>query len=262
MDNSDGQYSGFRDNIPYLLLLLLLHPIIRGLLQYGRPQPEGLRPISKSDGLPALSRLGESRMVGRVKFDLCFGMIYILALHGISAFKVFLILYINFQLATKLPKSQIPAAAWIFNIGILFANELCHGYPLAAAVGNVFPPSIAPDGSAGKGPLLVWATYLDGFGGLIPRWEVLFKITILRLISFDLDVYWGLQVSSGSPLEVRRVYQILTDCVLMRPRRSNSIHQISRSEIVSAYRLSVETSRSATTSLMCCIPPYTLRAQS
>ena len=203
VDNSDGQYSGFRDNIPYLLLLLILHPMFRGLFQTGRPQPEGLWPILDTHGPTVAVRRRDSRMNERLKFDVCSGIIYILALHGVSAFKVILILYVNYQLATKLPKSQVPAAAWIFNVGVLFANELCQGYPLAAIVGTIFPPSIALDGAEEKSFLEGWALYLDGFGGLIPRWEVLFKITILRLISFDLDVYWGPQVSVGSPLEVR-----------------------------------------------------------
>lgn len=203
MDNSDGQYSGFRDNILYLLLLLVLHPILRGLYQYGRPQPEGLWAAPNAQGSTAVKRLGEARMNERMKFDACSGIIYILALHGISAFKVLLILYVNYQLATQLPKKQVPAAAWIFNIGVLFANELCRGYPLAAVVGTVFPPAMASDTAEGQSFLASWASYLDGYGGLIPRWEVLFKITILRLISFDLDVYWGSDVSSGSSLEVR-----------------------------------------------------------
>jgi D-alanyl-lipoteichoic acid acyltransferase DltB (MBOAT superfamily) len=34
------------------------------------------------------------------------------------------------------------------------------------------------------------------------RWEILFNITILRLISFNLDYYWSLDRRSGSPIEV------------------------------------------------------------
>jgi len=29
VDNSDAQYRGFRDNIPYMALLLMLHPLLR-----------------------------------------------------------------------------------------------------------------------------------------------------------------------------------------------------------------------------------------
>ena len=201
VDNSDGQYSGFRDNVPYLLLLLVLHPILRGLYERGRPQPEVFRSASKQqDALRSLS--ADDRLRNRIAFDAGFGLIYIIALHGVSAGKILLILYTNYQLATKLPKNRVPVAAWLFNIAILFANELCSGYRLATVAETIFPPSTSLDDAGGKSFMIDWASYLDGFGGLIPRWEVLFKITILRLISFDLDVYWGSFVSSGSPLEV------------------------------------------------------------
>jgi hypothetical protein len=46
---------------------------------------------------------------------------------------------------------------------------------------------------------------MDDHGGLIPRWEVLFNITILRLISFNLDYYWSLNSPRASPVEVRPI---------------------------------------------------------
>ena len=201
VDNSDGQYSGFRDNVPYLLLLLVLHPILRGLYECGRPQPEVFRSASKQQDVPS-PHFADNRLKNRIAFDAGFGLIYITALHGVSACKILLILYTNYQFATKLPKNLVPVAAWTFNIAILFANELCHGYSFRTVAETMFSQSIALDDSRGNSLMVIWASYMDGFGGLIPRWEVLFKITILRLISFDLDVYWGSFVSSGSPLEV------------------------------------------------------------
>jgi len=47
-----------------------------------------------------------------------------------------------------------------------------------------------------------WGQVLDSYGGLIPRWEILFNITVLRLISFNLDYYWSFNFGSSSPLEV------------------------------------------------------------
>lgn len=47
-----------------------------------------------------------------------------------------------------------------------------------------------------------WGTWLDSHGGLIPRWEILFNITVLRLISFNLDYYWSLDYNSASAIEV------------------------------------------------------------
>ena len=125
---------------------------------------------------------------------------YLFALHGSSAFKVLLILYVNFILATRLKSYYVPTATWTFNIGILFANELCKGYPYAGFA-RLFQPwsDVAESHSSTNG----WGSYLDSYGGLIPRWEILFNITVLRLISFNLDCYWSSSQSNGNALEVR-----------------------------------------------------------
>lgn len=93
----------------------------------------------------------------------------------------------------------MPAATWIFNISILFANELCAGYP----VERVARMLVGVVTSSGQEPALVlWARRIDSLGGLMPRWEVLFKVTILRLISFNMDYYWSLDYPAASPIEV------------------------------------------------------------
>ncbi|KAF2862152.1 MBOAT-domain-containing protein [Piedraia hortae CBS 480.64] len=153
-DNSDAQYSSFRENVPYLALLLVLHPLLRVT-------------ISARDGFER-----------RARFDLCFALVFLFALHGLSALKILIILTANYALATQLPRDIVPIATWVFNVAILFANELCHGYPLPK---GWFP-----------------------FEGLIPRWEILFNITVLRLIAYNFDYIWMLDRRSGSPLEKKR----------------------------------------------------------
>ena len=91
----------------------------------------------------------------------------------------------------------MPAATWIFNIGILFANEFSRGYPYAA-IAQMLSLKVRENGA----PVENWGTWLDSHGGLIPRWHILFNLTILRLISFNLDYYWSRQIS---PVEVRFV---------------------------------------------------------
>lgn len=145
----------------------------------------------------------ESRKDTRIRFDLGFAIVFSLALHGISAAKVFLILYVNYLVATALPRPYIPAATWIFNIGILFANELCHGYPLAGVASMLLPPQTSAAGE----PSPNWGSWLDSYGGLIPRWEILFNICVLRLISFNFDYYWSLDRGAISPVEVSRLLQ-------------------------------------------------------
>jgi len=139
----------------------------------------------------------------RLTFDSLFAFVYIIALHGTSAFKIFVVLYINYTLATRLGREAVPLATWAFNIGILFANELCGGYPYATFANLLRPsPSLAED-PATDGVQPNWASFLDSYGGLIPRWEILFNITVLRLISFNLDYYWASGHTNSSALEVR-----------------------------------------------------------
>ncbi|KAL6234704.1 hypothetical protein BDW75DRAFT_211519 [Aspergillus navahoensis] len=196
VDNSDAQYSGFRDNIPYLLILLVVHPFLRRVYEY----------FARASSTPAannttsVAAAGDARASRRIRFDYYFALVFITALHGISAIKILIILYLNYKIAKSLPRQYVPAATWTFGIGTLFANEFCGGYPLARVISFW-----APDGSGQDSSLLRWARHLDNFGGLMPRWEVLFKITILRLISFNMDYYWSLDFPASSPIEKKQL---------------------------------------------------------
>ena len=135
-----------------------------------------------------------------MRFDFGFGLIFITVLHGTSALKVLLILFINYKIGKSLPRSYVPTVTWTFNICILFANELCGGYPLEK-VAMIFTPDTALSG--GNGTLIVrWAQILDKFGGIMPRWEGLFKVTVLRLISFNMDYYWRIEYPTVNSNEV------------------------------------------------------------
>ena len=184
VDNSDGQYGGFRDNLPYLAVVLVLHPLLRRVSEYLTGIPTSTKHSSDAT----------IRFNSRVKFDFVFALVFITALHGFSALKILIILYINFIIATLLPKSYIPATTWVFNVATLFANELAHGYPFAD-LATAMLPSFADAGT--------WGKSMDSYGGLLPRWEILFNITVLRMISFNMDYYWSLgRDRAGSPIEV------------------------------------------------------------
>lgn len=187
VDNSDGQYAGFRDNVPYLAVVLVLHPILRRVAEYMGGTPHITKTTAEAT----------ARFRARITFDIIFALIFITVLHGFSALKIFILLYINFIIATILPRNYIPAATWIFNIGTLFANELAHGYRFSDATSLL--PALASVGDFGKS--------MDSYGGLLPRWEIHFNITVLRMISFNLDYYWSLDRDrAGSPVEVRQVF--------------------------------------------------------
>lgn len=170
-----------------------MHPFLRRVYErFALPQP----PVSNGSakGNISLRAAADGRLQIRLNFDLVTALIYVIALNGSSVLKILLILFFNYMIATILPRKAIPAMTWVFNIAILFANELAQGYRYSAiseGMALVFP-------TTGD-----WGKLLDSYGGLMPRWEVLFKLTILRMISFNLDYYWSLDRSrAGSPLEV------------------------------------------------------------
>ena len=192
-----------------MFILLVIHPLLRRVYEAVYPikgRPSGFESVADvSAQHPPQSQLAsaDARLSQRVTFDLYFTGVLLCALHGFSALKVLVILYINYSLATRLPKQYIPAATWVFNIGILFANELCKGYKYADITEFFLPWSSSYDLGLEKDALHAnLGTWLDTYGGLVPRWEILFNITVLRLISFNLDYYWSLSRGSGSPLEV------------------------------------------------------------
>ncbi|KIV80206.1 hypothetical protein PV11_07725 [Exophiala sideris] len=195
VDNSDGQYASFRDNIPMLAGLVVVHPLLRRA--YERLFPSRIE-VSNGTAKPAPSVQGaDQRLRGRLAFDFWSALVYIAALNGSSFMKILLILFVNFKIGTVLPRKAIPATTWVFNIVILFANELCQGYRYSA-IANALAP-ILPAAAD-------WGKTLDSYGGLNPRWEVLFKITILRMISFNFDHYWSLDRSrAGSPIEKKQL---------------------------------------------------------
>ncbi|KAL8943822.1 MAG: hypothetical protein Q9216_000815 [Gyalolechia sp. 2 TL-2023] len=199
VDNSDQQYSGFRDNIPYMILLLIFHPLLRRLYEKLFPlgQQNGSIPANASQNPPNLQ--ADARLDRRVRFDVGFACIYLLALHGASSLKILVILYVNYSLAKRLPQPYLPPATWVFNIGTLFANELCKGFPYTEIARFVPLTGGKADHS--------WGSMLDSYGGLLPRWEIMFNITVLRLISFNLDYYWSLNRVGGSPMEKKQLDQ-------------------------------------------------------
>jgi protein-cysteine N-palmitoyltransferase HHAT len=195
-DLSDTQYATFRDNMPYLAILLVVQPLLRRVYETIRPLPTR-NGSSKASGKSFISAIeGDARLERRASFDYGFALVFLTAMHGFSALKVLLILYINFSIGTRLPRKLIPAATWIFNISILFANELCGGYKFADMASYIAP------GGEEVSLLQAWGAWLDSYGGVMARWEILFNITVLRLISYNMDYYFSLDRRGGSPIEV------------------------------------------------------------
>lgn len=144
VDNSDAQYSGFRNNLPYLSAVILAHLCGRYLTR---------------------------TKVSRFSYDIGFGIVYLSVLYGVSVFKILLLLTVNHKISQLDPKTG-KIVTWLFAMVTLFANELLEGYPLA-----YIHPSLK---------------FIDtNFGGLMPRWDVNFNISVLRLVSYNFDSYWA-----------------------------------------------------------------------
>lgn len=211
IDNSDQQYATFRDNVPYLFIVMALHPILRRLFDsiYSTAFTPSSRSLPNGSESPAGSAseslTADGRMNQRISFDVGFSVLFLLALHGFSAIKVLLILYINYTLATRLKKEYVPVATWFFNIGILFANELGKGYPYSDIASIILPWSASLEKQDEQDPKGNWGTVLDSYGGLVPRWEILFNVTVLRLISFNFDYVWSSNRGASSPVEKKQL---------------------------------------------------------
>lgn len=238
---TDSQYHSFRSNLPYLAALLIIHPLCRKAWnKFYKPLPPGKTVFDTA----------QARLEQRASFDYSFALIFLAGLHGFSMFKVLAILWINYNLATSLPRRCIPAATWIFNVGVLFLNELCDGYKyrdLGALLSGTSPYLLRT--ARIDSSLAAWGAWLDSWGGIMSRWEILFNITVLRLISFNLDYYWSLDYRSSSPVEVGTMRDTrLYRTKLTTLRRNNSTQRPSPNAIVFPFPRKRGTLPSGTTS--------------
>jgi D-alanyl-lipoteichoic acid acyltransferase DltB (MBOAT superfamily) len=184
--------------------LLAVHPLLRRVWNAVFPLPSTTNGPPKTTGPEA----ADARLNQRISFDYAFALLFLVILHGFSAVKVLAILYINYNIATGLPKRYVPVATWVFNIGTLFANELFEGYKFHD-IATLFSSTPKIDLVSDQAALIRFGNWLDSYGGLMSRWEILFNITILRLISFNLDYYWSLDRRGSSPLEVPFFHPLL-----------------------------------------------------
>lgn len=74
-----------------------------------------------------------SKPYQRIPFLVVISLVILFVLHGISAFKILILLYISYQLHSLTGNTKAtPYLVWSFNIAMLFCNEIFRGYPLEA----------------------------------------------------------------------------------------------------------------------------------
>ncbi|CAE6335175.1 unnamed protein product [Rhizoctonia solani] len=165
VDNSDAQYRSFRSNIPSLLALSTVH-LISGKL-YTRI----VRLISSGS---ENSASGHPSGPSRTPFLLVFSLLMLAGLHGTSALKIVAILAANYWISMF----KMPALTWIFNGVVLFTSNWYEGFQFGSMHGAL--------------------ASLDSLPGFYPRWHVSFNITMLRLLSFNMDYYWASKGASAA----------------------------------------------------------------
>ncbi|KAH9902410.1 MBOAT-domain-containing protein [Cubamyces lactineus] len=157
VDMSDVQYRSFRKGLSSLILLASSFIVLKKL--YGI----WARPYRS---------LTDSTKLYQVPFLIAFSTIMLFALHGTSAVKVFFIISVNYAIAKSTGASRAnPIITWVFNALVLFAIERHSGFRYAS-----IHPILAS---------------LDVWEGVYPRWYISFNISMLRLVSFNMDYYWA-----------------------------------------------------------------------
>lgn len=166
-DDSDFQYRSFRDYVPALIGIMALYLALSKVF--------ALLPSSTSARYTRLDGNSMSAIASknnRIPFLTFFTTIFIFALHGFNSLKLLLILVINYGLSKALGGTKLaPPIAFAFNIATLFAVHWNDGFEYS---------HISPA-----------LSFLEVFKGLLPRWQINFNITMLRMVSFAMDYHWA-----------------------------------------------------------------------
>ncbi|EPB89175.1 hypothetical protein HMPREF1544_04042 [Mucor circinelloides 1006PhL] len=115
VDNSDAQYGQFRDNIPKLLPLVLLHL--------------------------ALNKANRTYhwIQSNLHFSLLTSLLTVFLFHGSSTFKILFIITTSFNIGRYCKGSKWnPILTWVFNLLVLFVNEYYDGYRFSRMFGQGF----------------------------------------------------------------------------------------------------------------------------
>eukprot|EP01101_Sappina_pedata_P010290 TRINITY_DN6446_c0_g1_i1.p1 TRINITY_DN6446_c0_g1~~TRINITY_DN6446_c0_g1_i1.p1 ORF type:complete len:544 (+),score=138.25 TRINITY_DN6446_c0_g1_i1:42-1673(+) len=145
---------------------------------------EGLLMLTAGLGIFVLAsnivkRLNMNRKASeRVKIQVLFynaaGFVFVAAMFGFCGIYIYLALTLCF-LVTKVGEDHHKisvAFVWIFNIAMLFVLDRYHGIYFADLSG--------------------YLSFLDSFRGIL-RWEVYYRMCVVRIISYTMDYFWALK---------------------------------------------------------------------
>ncbi|PVZ99814.1 hypothetical protein BB558_004146 [Smittium angustum] len=168
LDNSDSQWSFFRRNIPVLGSAMLGFVLINKLVRLF----QNSKSYEKVNDSETVSSFDNSK--ARVEFlsMAIYSFIFLLISNGLSIIFILAIVGTNYYLTKKVFAGTRlgPIFMWALNIFILLFNEINVGYSFSSIH-----------------PMLSW---MDSHRGINSRWDSTFNITMLRIMSFDMDYHW------------------------------------------------------------------------
>ncbi len=171
VDNSDPQWRSFRAALPQATVLFLAYTVI------SRTALAVAGALSASTGR-------------RLQIRALLSIAGVLLIHGLNTAKILAILTANYALGRlAAPSRAAVLLTWAFALATIFAIE--YSAPLAEGLSTL--------------PLLGTLTRLSAIcsqhGGFFRRWDVTFKISMLRMISYNMDYHFSFR--DYSPIEVR-----------------------------------------------------------
>lgn len=190
IDNSDAQFRGFRDNAPPLILGMIGYLIIAHVAKFIRERV--LAKNSRGGGYASVTTQsmddkdgngGSTRLVSpststttspvppKMYTSLALSFIFVSALFGFDFIKIVFFTLINYGIAVTC-KGTIwnPILTWTMNIGLLFLNDRYEGYKME--------------------DFMSLLAFMDTWHGAIGRWHIFWRMTTLRLISYNMDFYY------------------------------------------------------------------------
>ncbi|CCD25548.1 putative O-acyltransferase NDAI_0F02300 [Naumovozyma dairenensis CBS 421] len=118
--------------------------------------------------------------ITKLRFDCFFGLIFLFAAHGVNSLRILTHMTVLFSIVHVFKRNRRLATAltWTYGIAALFINDKYRTY----AFGNI---------------LSILSPLDNGYKGIIPRWDVFFNFTLLRMISYNMDFLerWTKQLS-------------------------------------------------------------------
>ncbi|QLQ77902.1 hypothetical protein HG537_0A01490 [Torulaspora globosa] len=106
----------------------------------------------------------------KLSFDFGFGLCFLYAAHGVNSVRILLHMFVMYSIVHLLKNQRKLASilSWTYGIGTLFINDRFRNYPFSNFIGCL--------------------SVLDtGYKGIIPRWDVFFNFTLLRMLSYNMD---------------------------------------------------------------------------